>query len=441
MVLAAVAGLGVGWTSSLWVRSPGQVAAETAPPPPSVITVPVEREVLRSEVVVRGSVVAAQTMTVAGAALGGDDGPPVVTAVQVGAGEEVAAGQVVMEISGRPLFVLSGAVPVYRDLRPGQDGKDIAQFQEALEALGFSSGSDEAGYFGSGTKSAVRDFYESIGYEPLPASPDDDTLVQAADDAVTQAERALTAAENAVDAAHDSDPPLPAAEIEPLDLAVDYAEEDLDRARESRDDVLAAAGPTVPSGELVFVSRLPARLESTSATVGGAVPEEAVTFATGDLQVVAALDGQNRGLVHEQLPVEIFSEVLGEGFTGTVSAVTTTPPAGSSSAEGGAEAGTEYAVITADEPIPATFAGQDVRVSVIAGASDGEVLVVPVTAISAGVDGRTYVTVLEAGGAQSRVDVVTGILTTGFVEITSEEPDAIAPGDEAVVGVQPVESP
>ena len=44
------------WIAGRQIRSPAQVAAETAAPTPSPITVPVERRVLASEVIARGTV-------------------------------------------------------------------------------------------------------------------------------------------------------------------------------------------------------------------------------------------------------------------------------------------------------------------------------------------------------------------------------------------------
>src|SRR3954469_16553531 len=44
------------WFIGGQIRSPAQIAAETSAPNPSAITVPVERRVLASEVIVRGTV-------------------------------------------------------------------------------------------------------------------------------------------------------------------------------------------------------------------------------------------------------------------------------------------------------------------------------------------------------------------------------------------------
>src|SRR4051812_12768505 len=46
----------ISWGAASRIRSPAEVAARTAPPKPSAIAVPVEKKVLASDVVVRGTV-------------------------------------------------------------------------------------------------------------------------------------------------------------------------------------------------------------------------------------------------------------------------------------------------------------------------------------------------------------------------------------------------
>src|SRR5688500_1466740 len=46
----------VSWGAASRIRSPAEIAARTAPPTPSAITVPVEKTVLSSDVVIRGTV-------------------------------------------------------------------------------------------------------------------------------------------------------------------------------------------------------------------------------------------------------------------------------------------------------------------------------------------------------------------------------------------------
>lgn len=69
------------------LKSPAQVAAEAAPPPPSVLTEPVRRRILTATVVLRGRVNAEQSVDVV--ARGSAEAVPVVTAVRAGYGATV----------------------------------------------------------------------------------------------------------------------------------------------------------------------------------------------------------------------------------------------------------------------------------------------------------------------------------------------------------------
>lgn len=139
----ALSGAGL-WGATL-VQSPAQAAPEAAPPEPDVLTAPVERRVLSDTVVTRGTVSASQTVDIAPAASAAEGGKPVVTKVLVQAGKTFKAGRVLMEISGRPVFVLTGTLPVYRNLKPGAHGEDVRQPQKALAGLGHSAGGDSQG--------------------------------------------------------------------------------------------------------------------------------------------------------------------------------------------------------------------------------------------------------------------------------------------------------
>jgi len=57
-------------------------------------------------------------------------------------GAALNEGSVALTVSGRPVFVLQGAQPAYRDLGPGAVGDDVRQLQESLARLGFDPGHD-----------------------------------------------------------------------------------------------------------------------------------------------------------------------------------------------------------------------------------------------------------------------------------------------------------
>ncbi|HET9769553.1 MAG TPA: peptidoglycan-binding protein, partial [Acidimicrobiia bacterium] len=269
-----------GFAASQAIKSPAQAAADTRPPAADVLTAPVERRVLKETVVLRGTVAAGESVTVTPVA-SGEEGTaePVVTKLPVAAGDTVRAAQVLLEVSGRPVIALPGRLPVYRDLRPGAKGDDVAQVQKALRDLGHGTGSDAPGTFGPGTKAALQAFYAALGYDPRPAVDDDGEAVKAAAQGVRAAERALEQARSAAGvAAPASAPARPApsestagkasggsgaeatagtgrgsgadAEAEAR-RAVTWAREDLATARQALAEARAAAGPMLPAGEVV----------------------------------------------------------------------------------------------------------------------------------------------------------------------------------------------
>src|SRR4029078_5913974 len=100
----------------------------TAPPAPSAITVPVQKQVLSSEVIVRGTVRygAPQPVVLATSALKtGTSNSSDIGTTRPRHGARVGVGSVVMSVSGRPVFVLRGAQPSHRDLSPGERGPDV----------------------------------------------------------------------------------------------------------------------------------------------------------------------------------------------------------------------------------------------------------------------------------------------------------------------------
>jgi peptidoglycan hydrolase-like protein with peptidoglycan-binding domain len=153
------------------VRSPADVAAEAAPPRPSTITVEVEERELVDSIVARGTVEPASSTALEAPEPGGDDAA-IVTAVGVAQGEELSEGDLLVEVSGRPLFVLTGPIPAYRDLEPSARGREVEQLQEALRRLGLYRRSP-TGVFDATTQAAVDDLYERADLDPVTVPGDD----------------------------------------------------------------------------------------------------------------------------------------------------------------------------------------------------------------------------------------------------------------------------
>lgn len=409
--------------TALWlggqVKSPRQRAAEAKAPPASPVTAPVEVRRLRQMVVLRGTVRAGQEVTITLDADTGDR-KPLVTKLKLEVGSKVAAGTLLLEVAGRPVFALPGQIPMYRDLRPGDRGDDVAQLQRALRGLGHSIG-DRSGTFGAGTTRAIRRFFRARGYEPSA-----ETVEPGASPENNQ----------------DSDP-------NPQREQSEQGGADADRAR-AQPDAPARKKLVLTNDEVVFVKTLPARVSALSSQVGDRVTGEAMRLTSGRPRIEVPLQTGADEEVKPGIAVEVEAETDTRMVPGRIAEVVKlkTPQGGSSGAsededpggegagadeaeDGGAGDADRHAVITTSKPLPLALVGTEVIVRAIVLDTKSKVLAVPSAAVWTRADGSTYILVQEAPGRTRQVLVKTGRPADGYVEIAD---GALEPGDEAVIG-------
>ncbi len=416
--LLAVGGL----IGASFVKSPQQIAADTAAPPPTVTTAKVVSQILTSSVEMRGVVYpatqydvypsapesdtgASGTGSTAGgsaaggsAAGGGSAGNVYISRLDVTAGRTVFNGEKLAEIDGEPLFALAGRVPAWRDITPGESGPDVTELQHALASLGYYSGGDTPGFFGAATQDAVSAYYERLGYTP----------------------------------------------------------------------------PTtggVPMTDVIFLPSLPAKVVAVNGAKGQQPGQPFLELAArGSLALTGELPPAYAAQVKHGLKAKIFDEVTGIHATGTVTEVGTattiapvgaivnvgggsesvgsagstgsgsTPAAGSgSTGSGSAGAANPEATpfiplaVRPSKPLPAALNGENVLVTVETGRTEGPVLTVPVAAIVTTASGTSYVTVAGADGKQTRVPVTPGISQNGYVQVTPRTAGKLAAGGRVVV--------
>jgi peptidoglycan hydrolase-like protein with peptidoglycan-binding domain len=77
-------------------------------------------------------------------------------------GAPVGGGDVLFRVDEQPVTLLSGVVPMYRDLGPGASGPDVAQLEDNLAALGYLGFAADDRY-SSSTVDAVRVWQQEIG--------------------------------------------------------------------------------------------------------------------------------------------------------------------------------------------------------------------------------------------------------------------------------------
>ena len=164
---ALVALAAVGWIAAGQIKSPAQIAAEAQPPPASPITVPVERRVLSTRVIVRGTARFGGRSTVELGTSQLKQGSGIVTSPPR-LRATLRPGSVAMTVDTRPVFTLTGRVPMNRDLVRGSRGADVLQLEAGLADLGLGPVSVD-GVFDPATQAAVATFYTDRGYEPCAA--------------------------------------------------------------------------------------------------------------------------------------------------------------------------------------------------------------------------------------------------------------------------------
>jgi peptidoglycan hydrolase-like protein with peptidoglycan-binding domain len=492
VLLAVAAGsAGIGIWAGQGIESPQDAARRASAPAASPITVPVERKVIATSIVVRGDVQYSEEYVVTPDPDVGEGGntSPVVTGRLPRSGSTLKEGTVALEISGRPILALQGRLPMYRALRPGNEGADVKQLQAALRRLGHLHGA-ATGTYDAATVAAVRRFYEAAGYDPVPAAPEDQQQLEAANQRLTEAhgqtvsakaalaagrtgppQSQLLAAQGAVDTARrardlarserdaarrsgvgglalarldaalaDAENALAVARAELKELkaggntgslrqAVTTATKAEQEARRARDKVRAATGPRVPRGEIVFVPSLPRRVQKVEAKLGAVPGGGALSLTATTARIDTSVSEEERQALTLGAEVRVDDPTSDIKFTGTVTRIA--DEAGTD----GALAGAYYVRIDPQDVDPKRIEGLNLRVTMPIESTDGEVLAVPVAALVTDAAGTTKVRV-QRGGADVDVAVVAGLAADGFAEVTAAAGGELAEGDLVVVGQQ-----
>ena len=484
MVLSAAGS----WFVGSSIQSPAEAAARTAAPTPSAILVPVEERVLTSDIVTRGTARYGlpQALSVVPSALKANAG--IITTLPV-RNTQLKEGDILLTASGRPVIILQGNVPAYRDLVPGISGDDVRQLEEALKRLGFDPGSVD-GKYDAQTSTAVAKWYTAVGWEPFGPTPDQIAQLRlleqglgtaqnnqaAANDGVASA---LLAAQSARDSAESTNqaaaadvnakllarnrvlgtPNVTAEERENANAALAVAETtekathsageaaiqvaiDVQKAaerqaklaadivtRSSADLKLAQqkSGMQVPVDEIVFIPLLPVRVEQINVVVGNPASGAVVAVTNNQLAIDSSLPLAEAPLVKVGMTVTIDEPDLGVKATGTVARVAETP------GTFGADGFHIYFETRVDESSVA-LEGFSLRLTIPVKSTGGAVTTVPISALSLAADGTSRVQV-DNQGMLSFVVVEPGLSANGFAQVTPVD-GTLTAGQLVVVGYE-----
>ncbi|MFF6968897.1 peptidoglycan-binding protein [Streptomyces anthocyanicus] len=462
VAVVAVIGAG-GWFAGTRMQSPADAAASQRAPEAGPVTVPVEQRTLTATVVAQGSLEygSPRGITLAGSVGSSQEGDEEDGAAQrvtkaPSAGTRLKEGDVFMQVSGRPVLVLSGPVPMYRTLGPGSSGDDVRQLQKALNRLGFSTGG-VTGTYGQGTASAVGRWYRSKGYTAQEPTIADRQRLGDLETAVSDAQAALLTARGDGEEAPGGGTSGQDSE-KVRNLHIKSAEKQLELANSALSAFKAGYGTKVPAGEIVFLPRLPVRVDKAKVRAGDTPDGEVATVTSSDVVVEAVVPGSDAASLREGMTVQVttadgkeaegvLSEIGGSGTTsedagpGAATGPDAEPGGTSGSGEEPKSTGTSGDGTSEPVPLKVTIAkpgplaentGGAATVTIEVGESDGKVLAVPVAAVQTTAGGQARVQV-ERDGRVRRIDVVLGISADGLVEV---KPDggALKKGDLVVVG-------
>jgi len=287
----AVASATVSWVAASRITSPDEAKRKAAPPKASLVTVPVERRALSANLVLRGGLSFDEATTIsvpsAGSDAAGGASARVVTKDPPAVGTDIVEGQTVTEISGRPLLVLQGSLPVFRNLRPGIEGEDVQQLEVALQRLGLGPGPVD-GTFDAATQSALDQMYRDAGYEPREPNKAQADKIDDARKQVAEAQRAVRAAQKS---AREATTPKASAQLQ-QENELAAARRSLDKARaaavKARDNAPVVIADAQKDLDAAAAVRTAAVAQLAAARAPGAVnPDSGDSFTPGEL---AALD-------------------------------------------------------------------------------------------------------------------------------------------------------
>ena len=208
---------------------------------------------------------------------------------------------------------------------------------------------------------------------------------------------------------------------------VESARSELRDATEDLAELEAATGVWLPAGELVFLKRLPVRVDLLTAERGSTVSGSFMTVTGSELAVRGSVSERDVDRVSEGMQIRIEDRSLEEPVTGTIRLLDRR--AGTR----GVAPDRHYVEIVA-QAIPDHLVGRNIKIVIPVGGTDGPVLVVPNAALSATASGLTRVEVEQPDGTTRFVSVEPGLSTGGRAEVTPVDGELIA-GDLVVVGV------
>jgi hypothetical protein len=412
LALALIGATGTAWYFAMQAQTPAQRAEEAAEPEDSVITVRVDQDQLIETLEFDAVFNRTGDFSVPAPAAPEGIETALASKIPLEVGDEVKAGTVILEVSGRPMIALEGDVPAYRDLTEGDTGPDVKQLQLALQQL---YGTPQTGTFDARTVADVKKLYDNVGY-----------------DHATKSE-----------------------EVAPEDTGEeDTAGGDEGAEGDTGGDENTGGGQAatvervvVPSSEVVFLPDLPMQVSKINAQQSAPVgtDQPVMVLASGDWKLEAKLDEETAAeLSKDGVELEfgdgpMEGQEVGEFELEVREEAAESEDGGMYPGEEGEEQTQEvtYAVFAFDaeklEEVEELVPEEEQEVTLVKARSAEDALIVPLSALWTDGEGRTMLTVVEGEDRKERhveVEVTLRHDGRGVVEPVEGE---LAKDDEVVI--------
>ncbi|HZU92052.1 MAG TPA: hypothetical protein VFF85_00415, partial [Microbacterium sp.] len=217
----------------------------------------------------------------------------------------------------------------------------------------------------------------------------------------------------------------------PEKAALDAARSQVDAANKALESARQAVLPFLPAGEVLFLTELPRRVDAVNVKRGSTIQGAVMTVSGAAVRLTGAAAEADARLL------KVGAEATFELPDGTQqrAVITELKP--------GKDSKARWDVLFEPDPLTpeqiTQLQGSNVRVQIAVGATEGDVLSVPLAALTAGPGGESRVEIVESDpregkDAETRTVVVkTGLAAKGAVEVTAVDGD-LEEGDLVVVG-------
>ena len=376
VTLVLVVAAGGGWAMASSFISPAQREAAARPPEPGAITAEVTQGDLARTISAQSLVSRQSGISVV---LPVQEGTSVVTGSDRPVGSELKAGDVALEVNGRPLVAVSGQFPFYRDLRLGDSGPDVGQLQSALVSAGYSLRQDST--VGASTMTAYTGLLKARGY-----SPPTETPVQAPS-------------------------------------ATDEVSADAE-AETQRQETPTAPVPYIDTSELLVLNGLPGAIAATPPVGTTLGADTQITIEQGALVAAAevAVD------VAAQIQPGMTATLRGtDGVEVAARVDAVTQPTGDAT-------NASVRLVSASDPLPESWRASSPLALIVIENAAADSLLVPSRAVATGGDASARVLVEQTDGTFKETPVEELGVLAGQSAVRPVTPGALAVGDEVRIG-------